>query len=196
MNIPQTSTTLLRDLASGSQHARWGEFVARYRPMMEAYMAECFPSIEAADVIQETFVSLIRVFPVYNYVPDEKGLFRNYLTGVLRHKALKIVARESKRASLREAYASEPSIAETEEERSYRSWRDTVFEIALRQYLADDAVNARTKQIFTRLAVDGERPEDVARAFGIERNAVDQIKCRAMTRLRELVKALEQVDNA
>ena len=29
--IPTTSTTLLRDLAQDSQHARWGEFVARYR---------------------------------------------------------------------------------------------------------------------------------------------------------------------
>ena len=36
--IPTTSTTLLRDIANDSQHARWGEFVARYRPMMEAFM--------------------------------------------------------------------------------------------------------------------------------------------------------------
>ena len=33
--VPTTSTTLLRDLAKDSQHARWGEFVARYRPMMQ-----------------------------------------------------------------------------------------------------------------------------------------------------------------
>jgi len=33
---PATSATLLRDLASDTQHAPRGEFVARYRPMTEA----------------------------------------------------------------------------------------------------------------------------------------------------------------
>ncbi len=66
-DIPTTSTTLLRDLAHDSQHARWGEFVARYRPMMEAFMRERFPSLDADDVIQETLIELIQVFPVYHY---------------------------------------------------------------------------------------------------------------------------------
>ena len=73
-DIPTTSTTLLRDLAQDSQHARWGEFVARYRPMMEAYMRERFPSLEADDVIQETLIELIKVFPIYHYSPKEKGI--------------------------------------------------------------------------------------------------------------------------
>jgi len=195
-NVPLTSTTLLRDLACDTQHARWGEFVARYKPMMASFMSEHFPSLEAEDVIQETLVALIRIFPVYHYVPGEKGSFHNYLTGILRHKALKMIARESLRATLRETYAQEePARQETAEETAYKSWRDSVFEIALQQYMADETVNERTKQVFSRIAIDGERPEVVARAFGIERNAVDQIKSRSMTRLRELVRALEQVDD-
>ena len=35
---PTTSTTLLRELAADSQHARWGEFVTRYEPMMRDYL--------------------------------------------------------------------------------------------------------------------------------------------------------------
>ena len=38
--VPKTSTTLLKALAVDAQHARWGEFVARYRPLMESYMRE------------------------------------------------------------------------------------------------------------------------------------------------------------
>jgi hypothetical protein len=49
VKIPTTSTTLLRDLAQDSQHARWGEFVARYRSMMEAYMRTHFPTVDADD---------------------------------------------------------------------------------------------------------------------------------------------------
>ena len=44
-NIPETSTTLLKDLARDSQHARWGEFVARYQPMMESFMSANFPTV-------------------------------------------------------------------------------------------------------------------------------------------------------
>ena len=104
--IPTTSTTLLRDLAQDSQHARWGEFVARYRPMMEAFMRERFPSLEADDVIQETLIELIRVFPIYHYSPKEKGHFHNYLTGILRHRALRMMGEEKRRANLVEMVGS------------------------------------------------------------------------------------------
>lgn len=193
--VPDTSVTLLRDLACDTQHARWGEFVARYKPMMESFMFEHFPSVDAEDVIQETLIALIRVFPIYHYVPNEKGSFHNYLTGILRHKVLKMAARESARTSLHEAYAKEPTSREKPEKTGGEDWRDSVFEIALQQYMADETINERTRQIFVRVAVNGEKPEAVAKAFGIERNAVDQIKRRSMVRLRELVKALEQVDD-
>lgn len=62
--------------------------------------------------------------------------------------------------------------------------------------MADDTVADRTKRIFARVAIDGEKPDVVAKSFGVERNAVDQIKSRSMTRLRELVAALEKVDDA
>ena len=104
---PETSTTLLRDIAQDSQHARWAEFVARYRPMMEAYMHERFPSVEADDVIQETLISLIKTLPVYHYSPEEKGSFHNYLTGILRNKALRQVNYERRRLANLQAYSSE-----------------------------------------------------------------------------------------
>lgn len=91
MNIPTTSTTLLRDIAQDSQNARWSEFVARYRPMMEAFLRERFPSIEADDIIQETLAALCKVLPDYQYAPDEKGRFNNYLTGILRNKAIRVL---------------------------------------------------------------------------------------------------------
>ena len=75
-----------------------------------------------------------------------------------------------------------------------QSWREALMEIALRQLLADDTVHARTREVFRRVAVNGEKPEDVASDFGITRNAVYQMKDRMMTRLREFVSALEKVE--
>ena len=71
------------------------------------------------------------------------------------------------------------------------SYREALFEIALRQFLSDGSVADRTKRIFERTAINGESPESVAAAFKMTRHAVDQAKSRAMARLREIVKKLE-----
>ncbi len=192
---PETSTTLLRDIAQDSQHARWSEFVARYRPMMEAYMRERFPSVEPDDAIQETLIALIKAFPVYHYSPEEKGSFHNYLTGILRNKALRQIDRDNRRQVNMREFADEKKIEADANSRSGGddSRRD-IFEIALRQLLADDTVHVRTREVFRRVAVNGEKPEDVASDFGITRNAVYQMKDRLMTRLRGFVAALEKVE--
>ncbi len=81
-------------MANDVQHERWGEFVTRYRPMMEAFMRERFPSLEADDIIQETLIALCKILPSYRYAPDEKGHFRNFLTGILRNKARTALRKE------------------------------------------------------------------------------------------------------
>lgn len=60
--------------------------------------------------------------------------------------------------------------------------------------LADDGIQSRTKQIFLRTAVNGERPEDVAEAFGTTRNTVDQVKSRMIDKLRNMIERLESVN--
>ena len=194
--IPETSTTLLRDLAQDSRHARWGEFVARYRSMMETYMHTRFPMVDADDAIQETLIALIKVFPVYHYSPEETGAFHNYLTGILRHRALRMIECESRRLDKELKYQEiEGLSASGGNKDDGLSWRESVFEIALQQLLADESINDRTKQVFVRVAVNGEKPESVAESFGITRNSVDQMKARMKERLRELANMLMKVDD-
>lgn len=188
-SFPKTSATLLADLARDSQHARWGEFVTRYRPMMEAYLRARFPQVDADEAIQETLIALIRRFPIYRYVPEERGAFHTYLTGILRHKALKWLRVEQRHREL-QATPEAPSGADEAVKR-----QEAIFEIALQQLLADETLQQRTREIFARVAVNGEKPAAVAEAFGIERNAVDQVKQRLMARLRELVRHLEAVED-
>ena len=188
--IPTTSTTLLRDMANGSRHDRWNEFVARYRPMMEAFMCERFPCVEADDIIQETLVALCKVLPSYRYAPDEKGHFHNYLTGILRNKALAALRKQRQQADLKEDLQHVKG--HPPEEQSYRK---SIFEIALRQFLADESIADRTKRIFERVAINGESPEAVAVSFKMKRHAVDQAKSRSMDRLREIIKDLEDAAN-
>ena len=188
---PETSTTLLRDLAADVNHPRWATFIERYRPMMEGYMRERFPRLDAEEIIEETFVALVGILPNYRYDPKLNGAFHNYLTGVLRRKALKAVEREKRYAGRLERYAGRMTESESDDEAEFEAYREAIFEIALRELLADDSIHGRNREIFRRVAVNGESPEAVAAAFGMKRNAVDQVKSRMTAKLRELVKALE-----
>lgn len=196
--VPETSTTLLRDVAD-AQHARWAVFHARYEPMMRAFMRERFPSLEADDIIQETFVALAKVLPRYVYDPQEKGHFRNYLTGILRNKALlALAARDRERALREKASGSTGTSGELDrpsvpDEAAERDWREAVYEIALGQLLADESIHERTKQVFVRLAIDGEKPEAVAASLGLPYNTVVKMKARTLARLRQLVEAMKSV---
>lgn len=194
--IPETSTTLLKGIANG-ENARWTEFVARYRPMMLSYTKSHFPAVDADDAVQETLIALSNVISNYRYAPDETGRFRNYLTGILRRKALKQCEKADKertaKAELREledAGAAFGSLDDSD------SWKDAVLEIAMRQILDDDNIPDKSKQIFQRLTVDGVSPDEVAVAYGTSRNNVDKIKSRMIARLREIVRTLEEAGDA
>lgn len=194
MKPPTTSTTLLRDLGADAQSPRWAELVARYRPALLSFLAAKFPTIRDAadDLVQETFLALAKRLPDYRHAPDEKGHFRNYLAGILRFKAADEIRRrlreEGAFAGAAER-AAEAAADPTEEE--LRQWRHAAYEVALEQYLSDPSVQERTKQVFLRVALGGEKPEAVAASYGLDRNAVDQIRSRATRRLRELAAALE-----
>lgn len=194
MKPPETSVTLLYDLASSAKNARWAEFITRYRPMMEAYMRERFPAVDADEAIAETLVALVDVFRNYRYDPGETGRFHNYLTGILRHKALRLCKQAERQRNLLLNVAAEPTAVPSDdsEEEEYRT---ALFEIAVRQFFDDESVAPRTKEIFRRTAIGGESPEAVAKAFMMERHAVDQLKSRSVARLRKIIAELEMADD-
>ncbi len=186
--VPTTSSTLLRDLAQDTPSVRWGEFVNRYRPMMEAFMASRFPTVEADDVIQETLLALSRIIRSYHYSPEESGHFHNYLTGILRNKAREMLRKKARQERIPVEVAEHLTPGDPPDT---RSWRESLFEIALHQFLDDPSVADRTKQVFSRTAINGEPPEAVAASLKMTRHAVDQAKSRSLARIRELVAALE-----
>ena len=185
--VPKTAESLLAAIADPGDHARWGEFVARYTPMMRMYLARRFPAADAEDIIQETFISLVKAIPRYTYVPEEKGHFRSYLTGILHHKAANAVECDIRRRKAECAHTEE----EHRERREEKGWRRSAMEIALQQLLADESMQPRTREVFRRVAVNGEKPAEVAESFGVSLNAIYQMKDRAKRRLKELVAALE-----
>ena len=194
MTVPTTSTTLLRDIGSSADNARWGEFVERYQGMMAAYLKANFPSLEAEDIVQETLMTLSGILPNYQYDPEAKGYFHNYLTGILRNKARRECEKRARDKAYRDAVAAFASESDAAHDARIADWQESVYEIAMRELLSDDSIHQRSKQIFLRLSVDGMSPTEVASAYGVERNAVDKIKSRMIARLREIVASLEGAD--
>lgn len=164
--------------------------MARYRPMMEAFLVERFPYVCVDDVIQETLLALAKAIPGYRYDPDASGHFRSYLTGILAHKAVDICRKHSRHEALKEEWGKRLEQARTAVPLK-DDLRKVILEIAMRQLMLDDTIRQKTKLVFHKVAVEGVAPDKVAEMYGVTRNAVDQIKDRMVRKLRTVVEALE-----
>ncbi len=192
MAFPITPVSILLSIGGDSASARWGEFAEIYVPVMRSYCAAVFPGLDADDVIQETLLALVKALPNYRYDPEAKGHFHSWLIGILRHKALAQLASRRKAAKAEETYClsrEADTQAPTDAE-----LKQATLEIAIRELLADPAVADRSKQVFVQVALEHRRPIDVAEAFGITRNSVDQIRSRLTIKLRKIISNLDSAD--
>ena len=188
--VPVTSISLLKVLGEDSQSPRWREFLRMYASTIDGFLFKHFPTVDAEDVVQETLRALVEKLPLYEYEPDTKGHFRNYLIGIVRFKAIEQLKRRKREADLRVELEANAQFEWECEKQSYsvdlRNWQREAYEAALAQFMADKSISTRDKEIFRRVALQGESPEDVAAIFDIKRNNVDQIKARMVAKLKEL----------
>ena len=189
--IPKTSLSLLKALSGDASSVRWTEFYNKYEGPMRAFLQAHFPTVEADDVIQETFVALVKCLPRYQYVPDVHGHFHNYLIGIAKHKAEDACRRQAAHTALKSKLENEgderTNSLRQADDGAEAAWRNAAKEAALEQLLADDSIALTTREVFRHVALMHESPVKVASQFGITRNNVDQIKARLIARLKDLV---------
>ena len=190
MAVPVTSVSLLKVLGEDAQSPRWTEFAKKYASTIDCFLFKYFPTVDAAEVVNDTLLALVEKLPLYEYDPDTKGHFRNYLIGIVRFKAMEHLKKRNRDAAHKEALAANARFEWVYEKRSYsadlRNWQREAYEAALTQFMADKDISPRDKEIFKRVALKGESPESVAEIFSIKRNNVDQIKARMTAKLKEL----------
>ena len=186
--IPKTSITLLNAIARDSDSARWTEFYRTYESMMRSFLVGRYPMVDADDIIQETMLVLMKRLPDYQYLPDKKGHFRNWLTGVLKFKAQDCIRRRTREAHKIDQYQSdlELYVMEVQGDAEFEAWQEHAREAALEQLLADPKLREQHRQIFRRL-LNHESPQVVAEAYGTTRANVDKIKQRCVEKLTRLV---------
>jgi RNA polymerase sigma factor (sigma-70 family) len=135
----------------------------------------------------------MKALPNYRYDPDRKGHFRNYLIGIIRHKAVSEIRRRQAEADCIDTYANNRvEHSDDDANADLDSLRKEIFEAAVDQLMADDRISSATREIFRHVVLMHEKPAQVAAEFGTTRNNVDQIKKRMIDRLSELVQSMNR----
>jgi len=188
--VPVTSVSLLKVLGEDSQSPRWTEFAKLYASTIDGFLFKYFPSVDAEEVVNETLLALVEKLPLYRCDPDKKLHFRNYLIGIVRYKAIEQLKKRKREADNREIFETQAKLDweyhQQQFEVDLRDWKSEAYEAALTQFLADPKMTKRDKEIFRRVALNHESPEEVAKIFDITRANVDQIRFRMKQKLKKI----------
>jgi RNA polymerase sigma-70 factor, ECF subfamily len=184
-----TSLGLLERIKALDQ-AAWERLVSLYSPLVYGWCRQAgLQAADAADVGQEVFRSVAR--RIADFRRDREGdTFRGWLRTITRNKIRDSFRRrrtelagmggsEAQQRLLQvQSVVCEESDSPCDEDDRRILYRRVVA-------LVHDEFAERTWQAFWRVAVDEQRPAEVARALGMSVNAVYLAKSRVLRRLRE-----------
>jgi RNA polymerase sigma-70 factor, ECF subfamily len=173
-------------LRSEPDEAAWQRLVRLYAPLLFLWARRAGEiDHDAADLVQEVFVALLRALPAFRLDP-ERGTFRGWLRTVLLNKL-----RDRKRRAAREEQAlsrhAQPDRSEAEVF-PVDEYRREVARRALRLMRTDFAPT--TWKACWETVVRGRSAREVARELGLTENAVYIARCRVLRRLRQELKGL------
>lgn len=176
-----TSLTLLERLQSPGDEDAWARFARLYTPLLYYWCRRAgLHEQDAADLVQEVFVLLVRKLPEFRY--DRERSFRNWLRTVTLNKW-----RESQR---RRAAQPVPAGENLEEiAAGTDAWR--LDESEYRRQLVASALpiiehefSPREWQAFLQHVVEGDPAAAVASRLGIRVGTVYAAKSHVLSRLR------------
>jgi RNA polymerase sigma-70 factor (ECF subfamily) len=183
-----TSPTLLERLRGAADPAAWSRLVQLYTPLLFSWARRSGETEhDAADLVQDVFVVLLRTLPTFDYDPAS-GKFRAWLRTLLLNKLRdrkRREAREGQALAQRQTEGESPDAVNTFWEREYHQ---ELSRRALQLMQADFAPT--TWKACWETVVEGRASQEVARELGITENAVYIAKGRVLRRLREELNGL------
>jgi RNA polymerase sigma-70 factor (ECF subfamily) len=173
----------------------WQRSVDLYAPLI--YHWCCISGLrddDAGDVVQEVFQSVVTSLD--DFRSDRGGGFRAWLRGITRHRILdhfrtqKGLPAAQGGTDAQQQFLQVPDIDEPSTATSVFAPEDEVWRRALDLVRAEFENN--TWRAFWRVAVDHERPADVATELGMSVHAVYKAKSRILRRVRQELADLEE----
>ncbi len=192
---PATEIRLIRRLANVDDHPAWTAFVARYQPpIWRAARRAGLTEAEAEEVVQKTFIAVHRSLATYQ---PERGRFRTWLGGIVRHRILEQhrerrrwpqpLGREADTLAAGEPSGSEPPgepylpfEEEAERELDARAWERL-----------KEVISPAHWQVLRDLVLLKYTPAEVGQKYGFRRGTVYVIKLRCLPKLRAVRRQLE-----
>ena len=181
-----TSVSLLERLGQPNQNEAWDRFVLLYTPFLSHILINRLhvrPQ-EAADLVQEIFVTLLRTLPKFEYDPA-KGNFRGYLRQVCTSKSADLRRKRQSPA------ANEAELSALEDEKAGAEianvWQQDHNRFLTRRALElmQEEFQPTTWKACWEFVVNGRSAAEIAKELGITENAVFIAKHRVVQRLRQ-----------
>lgn len=176
-----TPVSLLHRVRRREDNASWERFVALYTPMLYDWARRRnIQDSDAADLVQDVFVLLLRKLPDFEY--DPSGGFRSWLYTLLvnRHRdRLRRKSRDVQELRPEDAAAPDAGADLFVEEEYRRALVGRAFEL-----IAGDFTEA-TRAAFREYVMNARPAAEVAAELGLTVNAVYLARARVLARLRE-----------
>ena len=192
--FPETSATLLVKLAAqvtGEDEANWMRFADLYVPAMRDFARGHGDPSQADDVVQEVLARLVALFRGNRFqVRDGVGNFRAYLATMIRNELYAAFRKEQARGGGRTVPLGEADLVDSGESVTAAldlEWAAARHRAAVEHALTKTLLSKQNREIYRAYVLEERDIDDVARAFGVPRNQVSQVK----TRVGRMIAALE-----
>lgn len=180
--IPDTPVTLIARMAAqitGEDEAVWVKFFDLYQPVIRHFAEYAGAKSDADDVVQDVLVKLVDVFRSGAYRP-ERGHFRSFLATITRREVINRWQKAQARAAGMHVPIDDVELAVPPEAAAMldAKWRLAQRAAAIEHVLTRTALAQKSKAVYRAYVLE-ERPiGEVAKAFGVSRNVVSQVKTR------------------
>ena len=180
-----TSMTMLNGVSQDERQA-WERFVKVYKdPMCEFARSQVAVHGMSETEAEDAVFTLFERFAQHKEKFDpSKGSLRNWLMMRLKNILLD-TARQRASEKERADRALEDGVQGDSERQ--RDWKDVQLGIMRRALkIVLEEADPRTREVFTRVALEDGNPSKVATDFGLTANAVYQIKNRIIAKVRRI----------
>jgi len=174
-----TPPSLLEQLRQPQQQQAWNRFAELYTPLLYYWARnQGLAEADAADLVQEVFVVLVKKLPTFRY--DRDGNFRAWLRTVTLNKHRELQRRKNPQTMEDlDGVAAKDSSSDLQE-KEYR-----LHVVRQMLHILKEQIPPSTWRIFESYVIDGQEPQSVAGKFAVTLGTVYAAKSFVLRRLRQ-----------
>ena len=180
-----TSMTLVKGVSQDERMA-WERFVGVYKdPMCEfARSQAAFHGISETEAEDAVFTLFERFAQHKEKFDHTKGSLRNWVMMRLKNILLDAARQRASEKARADRAMADGAQGDSERQRAWKEAQLSILRRALKVVLNE--TDPRTREVFTRVALEEGDPAQVASDFGLTANAVYQIKNRVIAKVKRI----------